>query len=210
MSKTMSATEYIFNKLCRFSSDINEHMETLAKYASECSSIAELGVRECISTWAFIYGLKHNQQSKKILYSVDILDVPDIGYVIEEAKTNNVDMTFHKESSLDVSLPTEIDMVFIDTWHIYAQLKRELARYAPITKKYIIMHDTEVDKVSGEAVRLGCDIEQLSAESGFPSDEITKGLGPAIVEFMRENSNTWRFKEHFSNNNGLTILERIQ
>jgi len=44
-------------------------------------------------------------------------------------------------------------LVFIDTWHVYGQLKRELAKYAPLTKKYILMHDTTVDEWVGESVR---------------------------------------------------------
>ena len=35
-------------------SDINEHIETLYEYATECTSIAELGVRSMVSTWAYI------------------------------------------------------------------------------------------------------------------------------------------------------------
>ena len=33
-----------FNELCERKSDINEHLPTLHKYASECESIIELGV----------------------------------------------------------------------------------------------------------------------------------------------------------------------
>lgn len=207
MPQTVS--DHIYMKMCRMPSDINQHLEILSNYSTQCQAIAELGVRDCISTWAFINGLKDNNSEIKVLYSIDILDVPDIEFVINQAQDAGIDMKFFKESSLSVQIPTEIDMVFIDTWHIYAQLKRELQRYAPVTRKYIIMHDTEVDKMTGEAVRLGCDISELSKESGFPEEEISKGLGPAIVEFVNENSDTWRFKEHYSNNNGLTILERI-
>jgi hypothetical protein len=205
----MNASEYIFNKLCKMKSDINEHLQTLANIASYCEVVAELGVRDSVSTWAFIQGLKHNNKDKKLLYSVDIDEVPDLDFVLRHARRDGVKMTFFHESSLKVVFPTELDMVFIDTWHIYAQLKRELNYYGPITKKYIVMHDTEVDKVTGEVIRLGGNVEELSMESGFPEEEVSKGLGPAIVEFLTENSETWRLREHYKNNNGLTILERI-
>jgi hypothetical protein len=209
MSQRINASEYIFNKLCRIVSDINEHLPRLAEISSECEVVAELGVRDSVSTWAFIQGLKNNKSETKLLYSVDIDDVPDLDFVVRHAKRDGVKMTFFHESSIVVKLPTEIDMVFIDTWHVYGQLKRELEYYAPITKKYIIMHDTEVDKMTGEVIRLGGDVEALSIESGFPEEEISKGLGPAIVEFVTNNSETWCLKEHYKNNNGLTILERI-
>jgi len=34
------------------------------------------------------------------------------------------------------------------------------------------------------------------------------GLKPAIDEFLQQNSH-WKVKEVFTNNNGLTILERV-
>jgi hypothetical protein len=57
-----------YNILCKKNSDINEHLPTLYKYASECESIIELGVRGVISTYAFIYGLLSNNSSKKKFY----------------------------------------------------------------------------------------------------------------------------------------------
>ena len=56
-----------FKTLCQTDGDINEHLPTLCKYASECESIIELGVRGCISSWAFTRGLLHNDKSVKTL-----------------------------------------------------------------------------------------------------------------------------------------------
>ena len=41
----------------RTPSDINEHLATLRMYASRVGSIAEMGVRKVVSTWAFLLGL---------------------------------------------------------------------------------------------------------------------------------------------------------
>lgn len=49
-------------------SDINEHLETLFNYACKCDSIIETGVRGCISSWAFVFGLLNNNNSKKNYY----------------------------------------------------------------------------------------------------------------------------------------------
>ena len=35
------------------SSDINEHLVTLSKYAYECESVFETGFHGCVSSWAF-------------------------------------------------------------------------------------------------------------------------------------------------------------
>ena len=70
------------------------------------------------------------------------------------------------------------------------------------------MHDTEVDKIHGETIRCGWNAIEQSKQSGFTVEEINKGLEPAITEFLLNNSN-WKIKEKFTNNNGLTILEKI-
>ena len=44
-------------------------------------------------------------------------------------------------------------------------------------------------------------------ESGFLESEITCGLWKAVEEFLTENDN-WIIKERYTNNNGLTILEK--
>ena len=51
-------------------SDINEHLETIKKYASECKHITEMGVRSVVSTWAFL------ESKPKRLVSIDIQPCP--------------------------------------------------------------------------------------------------------------------------------------
>ena len=70
------------------------------------------------------------------------------------------------------------------------------------------MHDTTSDEIYGETLRVGWDAKKQSVETGIPVEEITKGLWPAIQEFLDVNPE-WKLKERFTNNNGLTILERV-
>ena len=101
------------------------------------------------------------------------------------------------------------DLTFIDTWHVYGQLKRELEKFSKVTNKYIIMHDTTIDEIDGETIRRDdMNAEEQTLESGIPLNEINKGLKPAIDEFLENNSN-WKIKEVFTNNNGLTVLEKV-
>ena len=69
------------------------------------------------------------------------------------------------------------------------------------------MHDTTVDAELGESLRAREDIAARIRESGFPLEEICKGLWPAIEEFLRENSE-WQLETRYVHNNGLTILKR--
>jgi len=189
-------------------SDINEHLPTLFRYATECETIVELGVRGVVSSWALVYGLLNNNKPVKSILLNDI-DACDIQELVEATKGLNIYVNHQWINDLDLEIDGTVDMTFIDTWHVYGQLKRELAKFSKITNKYIIMHDTTVDEWLGETIRDRRNAEQESIQSGFPIDEINKGLWPAIDEFLQENKN-WILHERFTNNNGLTILKRIQ
>jgi len=196
-----------YNLLCKTSSDINEHLPVLYNYATECESIIECGVRGCISSWAFVYGLLNNNKNKKILLLNDI-DKCDIKELLDETKNIPIDLSYQWISDLDLKLSSNYDMVFIDTWHIYGQLKRELDKFGPITNKYIIMHDTTIDEINGETIRCHLNAKNQSIISGYPIEEINEGLGKAITEFLN-NNNDWIVHEKLTNNNGLTILKKI-
>lgn len=191
--------------------DINEHVPTLYKYSKECQSVLELGVRSAVSSFAFIKGLSDNEGSKRVLVSCDVNPVSseENKRLIKKYCTKyNIDYTFLLKNDLEITTDevSNIDLTFIDTWHIYGQMKRELAKFAPITNKYIIMHDTELDKEFGETIRSKWNAETQSAETGIPVDEIKKGIWPAIEEFLQENPN-WKIDHHVTNNNGLTVLK---
>ena len=190
-------------------SDIFEHLPTLKKYASECESVLELGVRKCVSSWALAMGLLENGLPKKKMIMNDI-NICNTATIEAAAKRVGLELVRIWKNNLELDLLEEVDMIFIDTWHVYGQLKRELARFAPSTKKYIIMHDTTVDEWHGETSRNihKYDVEKQSRESGFPVEEILKGLWPAIDEFLNENKQ-WLLHERWTNNNGLTILKRV-
>jgi hypothetical protein len=63
--KVCKFIETKYNALCNTRLDINEHLPTLCNYAKECESIIEYGLRGCVSSWAFVHGLLHNERSIK-------------------------------------------------------------------------------------------------------------------------------------------------
>jgi len=202
--------EQKYQTLLNTPSDIFEHLPTLRKYASECESVIEMGVRRCVSSWALALGLLENNSSKKMLIMNDIT-VCNTEEIENAAKHTSLQIKTIWKNNLEFDLDEDIELTFIDTWHVYGQLKRELARFAPRTKKYIIMHDTTVDEIHGESMRTihKCNPEEQSRVSGIPLDEVLRGLGPAIDEFLSDNSD-WILHEKFTNNYGLTILKRIK
>jgi len=196
-----------YNELCNRASDINEHLPTLYTYAKKCESVFETGVRGCISSWALAKGLLENEKSEKKLFLNDI-STCNISELLDSTQNLPIKIDYEWKNNLEIELPYSVDMTFIDTWHVYAQLKRELAKFSKITKKYIVMHDTTVDGIHGETIRIGLDAGRQSVESGFPIEEIQCGLQKAIDEFLRDNYD-WTLEARYTNNNGLTILRKV-
>ena len=179
--------ELEFMESCTKMSDINEHLPTIRKHAEECDIVVELGVRYVVSTWALVAA------KPKRLISVDIKHPSEFGAsdVIDKVSVacaeQGTQFEFVLGDSRKVELP-EHDLLFIDTLHDYEVLKEELANQSAKTRKYIIFHDTTTFGNRNE--------------SGGG-----KGLNPAISEFLSVNPK-WSVKHVFTNNNGLTVLQK--
>jgi hypothetical protein len=173
-----------YKEKCDVESDINELLPILHRYARECEHITEMGVREAVSTWAFLAA------SPKKFICYDINHHPNIDEAKKIALKNNIDFEFKLESTLKCEIE-ETDLLFIDTWHSYNQLFSELNRHGSKARKYIIMHDTSDCEFRNE---------------NFVQEQIN-GLYPAIINFTLMNRE-WFIHEKFANNNGLTILKR--
>jgi hypothetical protein len=186
-------------------SDINEHLPILYNYAKGCTSVVECGVLEVTSSYAFASALVGTPNNS--LTMIDPFLSGKMEPFLEICNQEKVNAAFIYASDL-VCEPIETDLLFIDSWHVYGQLKRELAHWHASVKKYILIHDTTVDEWYGESVRGNADAEHQSRETGFPVEEIRKGLWPAIVEFLRAHPE-WKLTERLTNNNGLTVLSRV-
>lgn len=187
-----------YERLCATPSDINEHLPTLRLLSTGCTSVVECGVRNIVSSYAFLDGLPPSGT----LTMIDPYRSTSMASFLQ----SNPRATFLQASDLECPL-VETDLLFLDTWHVYGQLKRELARWHPVVRKYIALHDTEIDGIRGETLRNGWDPVRQSVETGIPVNEITRGLQPAVAEFLVAHPE-WTRLAHYRNNNGLTILMR--
>lgn len=190
----MTLTER-YDILCKTPADIHEHLPVLRRYAEQCDSIAELGVQCGKSTTAFLMG------QPELLVSIDVqrrAELDELSGAASEwhkfedgsvlANIGKTSWDFRLEDSRTCILPA-IDLLFIDSAHCYDQTKAELERHAGKVRKWLIFHDTVSYGEFGEA--------------GPPQ----VGIGPAISEFLSAHPE-WTEREHFSNNNGLLVLER--
>lgn len=190
----MNTIDEHFNYEKNRASDINEHLHTLKKYSSQCDHITEMGVRNVVSTWAFLSG------NPKKYVGIDILPCP-IQHAERLAKKQGIEFEFRQADTIqpDFSIE-ETDLLFIDTWHIYRQLSKELEMHHSKARKYIIMHDTTCFGTEDEG--------HWNEYSKLVGEKTQKqGLWIAIEEFLEEHPE-WTLKERFTNNNGLTILAR--
>ena len=200
----MSFIEKEYHIKCGHPSDINEHLPTLRHYASDCTHVTECGVRGAVSCYALGNGIRGKKGARIVLVDLNECDAIDI--FVDHCENEGINATFYADS--DLKCPIEdTEMLFIDTWHVYGHLKRELSRWHSHVKKYILLHDTTVDGEYGESIRLGWNILEQSKDSGLPVEEVAKGLWPAVEEFLKEHPE-WTLKDRFTNNNGLTVLVR--
>ena len=187
----------LVNQLHNTPSDINEHIPAMIKYGNECDTITEMGVRGIFSTWAWLASFP------KSLKCYDLYNPSnwggDIQSVYDTAKEYGIMFSFEEKDVLKLEID-QTDLLFIDTWHTYDQLKEELRIHADKVNKYICFHDTTSFEFQDEP---------LSHANSWNKETSGKGIWPAIEEFLNENKAQWLLKERFSNNNGFTIIERI-
>lgn len=191
----MSFFQRSFESKCDTASDINEHLPTLKKYADKCYSVLELGHRGGGSASAFLVS------NAQIFHSVDLVHcdswVTLTQEIAKEAPPGITEFKYWKAHSIGWTPERRhYDLIFFDTLHTGHHLLEELQKYSTLAAGWMILHDTEAFGEVGErAYAHGRD----------------KGLKWALSVFLlnHPDGKNWRVLEHFTNNNGLTVLERV-
>lgn len=184
----MSLITEKYEEACRTKTDINEHLPTLKKYADECNHITEFGTRKGVSTWSWL------MSSAKTIrcFDNDMKVMQHLTHHIKCAEQLKKDFTFTCVNTIAKGLEIEpTDLLFVDTLHTYEQVITELKMHSNKVRKYILFHDTS------------------SHPSNAKSVEYEREVNKAVNEFLDTNKN-WILKERFTNNHGLTIIQRIQ
>ena len=186
------------HQIYREPSDINLHIPAIIELAKECDTITEMGVRGIVSTWAWLAG-----NPKNGLISYDLVDPSNWGGKIEDvyetAEAYSIPFKFIETNVLEIEIE-ETDLLFIDTWHCYDQLKLELSIHSNKVKKYICFHDTTTYAHTNEPLTSDHNWEDNTTQG--------KGVWDAVTEFLLENDKIWELVERFENNNGFTIIKR--
>lgn len=165
---------------CNRTSDINEHLPLLAELSAQGKCVVELGVGWAQSTRAFL-------RNDIELHSYEFSPLPGIPEFFQQAKESGRNVTLHVADTRTVEVP-ECDMLFVDSLHVYEQVQKELELHAHKARKYIGFHDTTSFEHNGE----------------FGG----RGIWPAVQEFI-DSHPEWKMIERRTNNNGLTVLQRV-
>ena len=181
-----NSLEQFYQEIVRIQQDnhgkeYTAHHSVLSKYAAECSSIKELGVCQ----GATLAGLLLCKP--KTLIGIDIDDqyfTPYHSLFYKYASDNNINFKFIKGSSIDASMVTPVDLLHIDSYHVYDHLLKELIVHAPSVKKYIVFHDTRHTKSA-------------------------PGLLKAIAHYITEIDQQWQIVDHYIFNAGYTVIKRV-
>lgn len=168
----------LYQEACQKESDIWMHLPILAGLAGECEHVTEMGVRHGVSTRALLWA----QPRRLICY--DILRYPDWEQL--QDLRGRTEVTFNQADTRSIEIE-QTELLFIDTFHAYEQLRVELERHSPRVSRYIAMHDTVTFGQVGE-------------------DRKEPGLWKAVEDFIAQGN--WAMMMHRAVNNGLTVLER--
>lgn len=176
-----SEIDAVYRQIRKHPCDVNLLFPAFRTYARQCRHITEFGVRDVVTTWAFLAARPMR------VVSYDVYRSPNIDGVTRVARAEGVDFEFKNEDVLSAKIE-QTDLLYIDTKHTFTQLKAELLRHASNVRRFILIHDTESYGDKGE--------------DGGPGEIL------AIEEFLKSNP-FWELREHYAFSNGLTVLERV-
>ncbi len=161
----MTLAEYAYQWV-----DMVPHYPTLTRYARDCQTIIEWGVRGGVSTWALLDGLP----SDGALWSVDIADCQVPARVSDDPRWVFI-IGDDVDPAVRAQLPDRADLIFIDTSHTYEQTTAELGIVLDYKPRRIVMHD-----VNQAQVRQA--VDEFLARTGWRMTGYEDGWGLATLE----------------------------
>ena len=155
----------------------------LRRFASECDTCVEFGVRTATSTIALLLGCRGK------VYSYEMEKLPQWHDPLKKLVGDKWVLTYGRSEKSDVP---ECDLLFHDSWHNYEQVKAELDAHADKARKYLLFHDS-----------IGCAGPFTQKNNGVKH----RGFRLAVDELMIRDT-SWFIKEHHDIKGGLLVLER--
>jgi len=136
-----------YRERCSWDTDITAHLGILYAWARRGGVMVELGVRSGNSTCALLAGA---EASGGHLISVDV-EEPDVPAHWRDLPYWKLIIGHDQDPAVLDQIYTNLSLLFIDTSHLAADTRNELALYGPRVKPggVILLHDTDQEGVSG-------------------------------------------------------------
>ena len=167
--------------------DINEHYPVLLALAGKRKRIAECGIGYGRLTDLLL--TTYPSVLCTCDHKLDEIIKNTLARVIPEAEKRGTDFSFERCDSRVFDIK-DVDLLIVDDYGAYLQILPQLINLSPYVSEYICIHNTSI---YGERTEWG----------GTPS------LRKGIDDFLTRNSK-WTKVYEYGNNNGLTILKRVQ
>lgn len=172
-----------------------EYKEILVNLGEQCNEIL-IADKESLTLRVLYPSLKNR---------ITVLDISS-----HELQHDGV--KYCNKSTLEVDIEEDLgenmfDMLILNTFHVYGQLRRELVKFHGIIRKYIIIMYTEIDGIHGELERTKENGHLISNETRIPYHELIKGTKEAISELLASHPH-WSLKVEYKEHNGMIVLKR--
>lgn len=131
-----------YQELFKTPSDVNLLFPLIRSSVEEGDRVVELGVRNCVSTWALLAGKPGG------LISVDVVRPPEknLQEVLKATEEAGIAFSFYQNDST-MLVVEKIDVLYLDTLHLYSHIVKELWRHSEHVNKRIIFHDYLIPEV---------------------------------------------------------------
>jgi hypothetical protein len=169
----------LYESACANASALSEHCPALLTLAKECRHITDFCMRGAPSTIAFLQA-----QPERLVCHAKTTP-PQADLLTALAARTKFDVRLGDAPPDDIE---ETDLLFLDIERSHDPLAGALRRYAGKVRRYVVVPGTTKYDRYGE-----------TADGG--------GIWPAVQEFLAQK--TFRLKERSTDQEGLTILERV-
>lgn len=163
-------------------SDIQGHLDTFVALVEtlDAQRVCELGVRGGVSTVAWLEGLRRTGGH---LWALDVQPTAPFAHR---------QMTFVCGDDCDPAVidqvPDDLDIVFVDTSHLFAHTRREIELWVPklALGGCIAFHDVDVERFDHHPddevpYPVRCAVEEAASDNEWPVDWRTGSHGLAVV-----------------------------
>lgn len=194
------AIERLYREYLVDGNSIAAHMPTLRDLAYGCRTVVELGCQFGKGATALLLGCT-DDGNDGVLHSVDLHATGQARELVARAGGC---MIFHECDTRTAPIPP-CDMMFVDSFHSFAQVDAELKAHASKVRKYIAFHDTITFGTIAAADDRGNFSMTQNRGQMIPLEKL--GVLPAVVDLLMRDP-SWQVIRNDKHGHGLIVLER--